>query len=167
MKGGVLEFTMTDTPSSAFSEFPLSSIIRDTVAVPEIWAERTFTERAVVRLATVTPDAAVYYTTDGSVPTRESTLYTKPLAIDESTTVRAIAFRSGISSFPVEAVLKKRPSDWTVKVISPYSRQYTGGGDNAIVDGIRGTTNFASGEWQGVQGKPVRSGRRSAAYDRY
>ena len=36
---------------------------------------------------------------------------------------------------------------------SPYSTQYTGGGDQAIIDGIRGTVNFASGEWQGVQGK--------------
>src|SRR5690606_18433661 len=57
-------------------------------------------------------------------------------------------------SFPVEAILTKRPHDWTVNVISGYNSQYTGGGDNAIVDGIRGTTNFASGEWQGVQGKP-------------
>ena len=37
--------------------------------------------------------------------------------------------------------------------MSKYSSQYTGGGDNAIIDGIRGTVNFASGEWQGVQGK--------------
>src|SRR5688572_3476901 len=56
-------------------------------------------------------------------------------------------------SRPVEAVFTRSPNDWTAKVISGYSRQYTGGGDNAIIDGIRGTVNFASGEWQGVQGK--------------
>ena len=53
----------------------------------------------------------------------------------------------------MDSTYRKKPNDWTVKIISPYSTQYTGGGDNAIVDGIRGTTNFASGEWQGVQGK--------------
>ena len=37
--------------------------------------------------------------------------------------------------------------------LTDTARQYTGGGDNAIVDGIRGTINFASGEWQGDQGK--------------
>ncbi len=40
-----------------------------------------------------------------------------------------------------------------MQIVSPYSTQYTGGGDDAIIDGIRGTVNFASGEWQGYQGK--------------
>ena len=43
------------------------------------------------------------------------------------------------------------PHDWTVKIFSKYNRQYTGGGDEGLIDGIRGTTNFASGEWQGYQ----------------
>ncbi|MGQ0541100.1 MAG: discoidin domain-containing protein, partial [Blastocatellia bacterium] len=60
----------------------------------------------------------------------------------------------GRMSLTAEATFAKRPNDWTVKVISGYSTQYTGGGENAIVDGIRGTANFASGEWQGVQGRP-------------
>ena len=45
----------------------------------------------------------------------------------------------------------KNPNDWTVKVDSKYNRQYTGGGDEGLIDGIRGSTNFASGEWQGYQ----------------
>jgi hypothetical protein len=60
----------------------------------------------------------------------------------------------GARSLIEEATFRKRANDWKVIQISPYSPQYTGGGDNAIIDGIRGTTNFASGEWQGVQGKP-------------
>ncbi len=43
------------------------------------------------------------------------------------------------------------PHDWTVKILSKYNRQYTGGGDFGLIDGIRGTLNFASGEWQGYQ----------------
>ena len=53
-----------------------------------------------------------------------------------------------------EATFVTKPNDWTVKIVSPYSNQYTGGAENGIVDGIRGTVNFASGEWQGVQGNP-------------
>ena len=45
------------------------------------------------------------------------------------------------------------PNDWTVKIASKYNRQYTGGGDEGLIDGIRGTTNFARGEWQGYQGQ--------------
>ena len=47
----------------------------------------------------------------------------------------------------------KKPNNWTVKIDSKYSHQYTGGGDEGLIDGIRGSTNFASGEWQGYQGQ--------------
>ncbi len=43
------------------------------------------------------------------------------------------------------------PNDWNVKLISTYNRQYTGGGPKGLIDGIRGTLNWASGEWQGYQ----------------
>jgi len=156
MKGGVIEFDMTDKPvTTAFLKVPESTLGIDSVAVPVVTGERTFVERAAVTLSTLTPNTNVYYTTDGSVPTKTSTEYSGPFAIDRSTIVKAIAVdKKGTMSFPVDAILKKRPNDWTVKVISGYSTQYTGGGDDAIVDGIRGTTNFASGEWQGIQGKP-------------
>ena len=57
----------------------------------------------------------------------------------------------GEKSLVAEAVFFKKPNDWTVKLFSTYNRQYTGGGDEGLIDGIRGTTNFASGEWQGYQ----------------
>ncbi|MCC7306514.1 MAG: GH92 family glycosyl hydrolase [Acidobacteria bacterium] len=156
MRGGVLEFSMIDQPvETAFNEFPVSSIGINTVAVPVITGERTFADNSTVTISTLTPNAKVHFTTDGSVPTKASKVFTAPFNIDRTTTVRAIAVgTNGTTSFPVEAVLTRRPHDWTVKVLTPYSTQYTGGGDNAIIDGIRGTANFASGEWQGVQGKP-------------
>jgi putative alpha-1,2-mannosidase len=156
MKGGVLEFDMTDKPvTTAFLRFPVSSGGGDSIAVPVITADRTFGDTTTVTITTLTPNAKIHYTTDGSLPTVSSTTYGSPFTIDRSSTIRAIAVRaSGAGSFPVEAGLTKRPHDWTVKVLSGYSRQYTGGGEHGIVDGIRGTTNFASGEWQGIQGKP-------------
>lgn len=165
MRGGVLEFVMADAPPARgpFTEFPVSSLSTTSVAVPVINAERTFSDKNTVTLSTITPAARIYYTIDGSMPTTTSALYKEPFTISSTTTVRAIAGANvcvgkscdqWVESQVVDAVLAKRPGDWTVRVISPYSRQYTGGGDQAIVDGIRGTTNFASGEWQGVQGKP-------------
>jgi len=156
MRGGVLEFTMADTPvTNAFAEYPISSINSNTVAVPVINADRTFADKTQVSISTLTSNATIRYTTDGSTPTTGSTEYTTPFEIDRTATIKAISYGpGGTASFPVESILTKRPHDWTVKVLSGYSTQYTGGGENAIVDGIRGTVNFASGEWQGVQGKP-------------
>ncbi|MBK9214948.1 MAG: GH92 family glycosyl hydrolase [Chloracidobacterium sp.] len=156
MRGGVLEFSMIDQPvETAFNEFPVSSIGINTVAVPVITGERTFANSSTVTISTLTPNAKVHFTTDGSVPTKASKVFTAPFSVDRTTTVKAVAIgANGTASFPVEAVLTRRPHDWTVKVLTPYSTQYTGGGENAIIDGIRGTTNFASGEWQGIQGKP-------------
>ncbi|HQZ95937.1 MAG TPA: GH92 family glycosyl hydrolase [Pyrinomonadaceae bacterium] len=156
MKGGVLEFSMTDAPAmGAFSEFPVSSIGGQTVSVPVINGERTIKDKVEVSISTATPDVKIYYTTNGDEPViGKSDVYERSFSLDHTTTVKAIAAGStGDPSKPVSALFIKRPNDWSVKVMSKYSSQYTGGGDNAIIDGIRGTVNFASGEWQGVQGK--------------
>ena len=42
--------------------------------------------------------AQIYYTTDRSTPTTRSLLYTKPLVIDQKTTIKAIACRHNLSS---------------------------------------------------------------------
>lgn len=40
-------------------------------------------------------DAAIYYTTDGTTPSTDSTLYTEPISIDEDITIKAIAVKEG------------------------------------------------------------------------
>ena len=40
----------------------------------------------------------IHYTLDGTVPTAESTLYEGPITLSETTTVKAIAIKDGVSS---------------------------------------------------------------------
>jgi len=47
------------------------------------------------------------------------------------------------------------PHSWSLTLQSNYSNQYPAGGDYALIDGIRGTTNFSSGAWQGYQGRDL------------
>ena len=38
---------------------------------------------------------------------------------------------------------------------SQYDAQYTGGSDDALIDGVRGGRDFRTGAWQGFQGQAV------------
>ena len=51
-----------------------------------------------VTITSATNDASIYYTTDGTPPTNESTLYSAPFAIATTTTVKAIAIKSASTS---------------------------------------------------------------------
>ncbi|MBW6514742.1 MAG: chitobiase/beta-hexosaminidase C-terminal domain-containing protein, partial [Candidatus Syntrophosphaera sp.] len=49
-----------------------------------------------VAISTTTPDATIRYTTNGSDPTETSTLYTGPVAISSTTTLKARAWAAGM-----------------------------------------------------------------------
>ncbi len=153
LAGGTLEFEMGPKPKPALFPESLQHRSPEIVAVPNITADRVFREQTTVAMKTITAGAKIYYTLDDTEPSARSTLYTTPFTLSETSSIRAIAISKGIQSLPVEASVLKRTNDWTVTLASPYSTQYTGGGDDAIIDGLRGTVNFASGEWQGYQGK--------------
>ena len=58
------------------------------------------------------PDgAAIHYTTDGSTPTAESTLYSEAFSLSATTTVKAIAIKDGQSSEVVSKVFIKSSGD--------------------------------------------------------
>ena len=68
-----------------------------TVTAPTISGTTPFSETTQVTI-TGPEGARVYYTTDGSTPTAESTLYSEPFTLTATTTVKAIAINDGNAS---------------------------------------------------------------------
>ena len=61
-------------------------------------AASTYTSAQTVTISCATAGAAIYYTTDGTTPTSASTLYTAPINVGATTTIKAIAINDGLSS---------------------------------------------------------------------
>ena len=68
-----------------------------TVTAPQFAGETQFEESTQVSM-TGPNGASIYYTLDGSVPTAESNLYSAPITLTDTTTVKAIAVKDGVSS---------------------------------------------------------------------
>ena len=61
-------------------------------------AAGTYYEAQNVTIACATDEATIYYTLDGTDPTTESTVYSTPIAISETTTVKAMAAKEGMNN---------------------------------------------------------------------
>jgi len=68
-----------------------------TVAAPQFSGETQFTESTTVTM-TAEDGAEIRYTTDGSEPTATNTLYSAPVTLTATTTVKAKAFKNGTAS---------------------------------------------------------------------
>ena len=74
-----------------------SGSVTQSVSAPTFSGNTQFTESTQVSMSGPA-GAEIRYTTDGSQPTAQSTLYSGPLTLTETTTVKAIAIKDGQSS---------------------------------------------------------------------
>ena len=157
--GGLITFMMGDKPSAAFPKkyntAVISEISQDMQIVlnPVInGGAAPFKNSKQVTITSAQKNVNIYYSLDGKDPSARSTKYTKPLLIDRSVVLKAIAMSNkGSKSFITTATYKKLPHNWTVKLNANYEQQYDGGGPDGLVDGIRGDINWHKGNWQGYQ----------------
>ena len=81
-----------------------------TLASPTISGTTPFAETTSVSMSG--PDGAeIHYTTDGSAPTAESTLYSEAFTLSDTTTVKAIAIKDGESSEVASKLFTKGEGD--------------------------------------------------------
>ena len=156
--GGKLEFEMTNKRNSTWAteleNSPKQKIEKPIIVTTPVISvpSDVFFETMNVELSHIDAGAKIYYTIDGSTPTENSTLYTEPFAINESSDVRVVAIKDGSKSNVVEGNFKKIAAGRTVKIENRYNSQYEAGGDIALIDFQRGSNNFRVGTWQGYHG---------------
>lgn len=81
------------------AEFYKENSGTQTVATPTFSpAAGTYYEAQNVTISCTTADATIYYTLDGNAPTTSSTVYSSPIAISETTTVKAMAAKAGMTN---------------------------------------------------------------------
>jgi len=129
----VIEYSESTNPAAATPTFSVPTGV--------------YTDPQSVTIATATDGASIYYTTDGSDPTASSTLYTTPVTVSTTTTIKAIAVKEGIDNsyiatatytFPVEvaniAEFNALPSNTIGKITGAITVAYQNGSNMFVQD---------------------------------
>lgn len=107
----------------------------------------TFTTGQTVTISDTTSGAAIYYTTDGSAPTAQSTLYASAISVGRTETIKAIAvaanyINSAIASAAYTIIPLGSP-DFTIAA-TPSSLTITGGQSATLSVSVTPQNAFAS-----------------------
>jgi len=156
--GSTFNIEMGSSPNYSFanssSDRPRSSIT-DSLIVVNPWFEMSnsiFKDSIKVALNSGSKDCSVWYKIESSNTNLGFTKYISPFTIVANSTIRAYSEnKDAKKSFVVTAILNKISSDIKIKILSKYNRMYNAGGDQGLIDGVRGNLNFRLGGWQGYQ----------------
>ena len=113
-----------------------------------------------VTLRTLFKDRPIYFTVDGRTPSKGANLYKRPFTIGRSCLVRAVSYNKWDEAVFSEQYLLFHKAIGKLKKLNTrynnYQAKYSGGGDNALTDGVLGSDEtYADGHWQGYWGKDV------------
>ena len=123
-----------------------------------IQADRRPTDKGFsVKLTSEKPDKTIHFTIDGSDPSSKSPVFSKPVIIKKTTTIKAALFIDGnkISSISEKTIYAHKGMGKKVKYNSMFKERYSGRGNLSLVDGITGTTSYSDGFWQGWESADI------------
>ncbi len=111
---------------------------------------------AAVALKTVFGDKEIRYTLDGKEVTQNDSVYQSPIVLERPCLVKAACFNEVGEPTCAERYFCYHKAMGRLKQLnSPagnYRPEYSGGGDNALVDGTLGGDDYKDGRWQGFYG---------------
>lgn len=160
--GNRLEFTMLGTKTtlpSAIENMRKENTLPAAVFVinPVIHGGGiSFRENRTIPISCSKKNVKIFFTTDGTTPGLKSALYVKPINLNRSITINAIAIdEQGNKSKITTAVYHKMANAWSIKLNTEFEPLYNAGGAEGLIDGIYGDANWRRGNWQGYQNADV------------
>lgn len=152
VSGGTLEFYMTNAPApwGTLRGYEPKTEIKEHLILPSPFIAKgdiTFRDSTEVVLASSEVDAQIYYALDDS----EFQLYEKSFIISEDTKVKLYSERGDLKSPILTTTFYKIDPNLSITLESEFANQYSAGGNDALIDGIRSTKNYRTGSWQGYQ----------------
>lgn len=149
--GGQFQFVLSAKPNIKWgvqsNNLPHSKITDHPIVPAPYFAATSnkFRDNITVSVQDLLPDARMNISIDGK--SNELSGYDR-IIIKKSTDVTATASQNGSQSKTVVQRFYKVPSDRSISVLSKVHPMYTAGGPDALIDGIEGTSNWRTGEWQ-------------------
>ncbi len=148
INGGSLSFEMSDKPNyhfaSAPNDCPKAQIIDNLISIVphlEYDGTGTFTDKLDIKVNYLNKDFSLNKT--------------ERINLKGTNGVNVSNISDGDISKNVYAAFYKIPKGRSIQLLTPYSPQYTAGGDNALIDKKMGTDNWRLGCWQGYWGENV------------
>ena len=112
--------------------------------------------RTAIALKTIFGDKEIRYTVDGKEVTKSAPVYENPIQLERPCLVKAACFNEVGEPTCAERYFCYHKAMGRLKQLnSPagnYRPEYSGGGDNALVDGTLGGDDYKDGRWQGFYG---------------
>ncbi len=113
-------------------------------------------QQTTVSLNTIFNDRTIYYTTDGSEPDKNSNIYTEPFEIERSCVVKAVCFEDNRDNIVNEKYILYHKGMGHFRklntVAGNYRPEYSGGSEDALLNGVVGSMDYKDGNWQGFYG---------------
>ena len=154
--GGWLAFEMGPDPSDwakADEALPKSAITDELIVTPPFIAsgDIAFKENTLIELESIDAEATIYYRLDQG----EFQTYNNPFTISENAVLETYAKVGAVESAVLRTAFYKVDPNRSIRLESQFANQYNAGGNDALIDGIRGSEDFRTGAWQGYQDQDV------------
>jgi predicted alpha-1,2-mannosidase len=157
MKGGSLEFSLAGETNNFWGikakDHPHSKIIDEQIIPVPYFDVKTnkFKDSLKVKMASIDSSQVFYRVSENGIESSFS-MFSRDIfpteTIKSSIRIDAFAATGRKISQPVSQYFYKLPNDYSITILSKVHPLYTAGGPEALIDGISGTTNWRTGDWQ-------------------